>query len=302
MGIAMEDKKLQIQLEKTKAELRMLYEIGNAMMTTLKLDELLYIILTAVTAKEGLGFNRAMLFLINDEKNTIEGKMGIGPKSGEDAHKIWTGIESEQKTLEDLIYSYHLWELQKNSPLSQAVKEIKLPFSEEGGIIALTCLEGMTFEITTEEARTKLNDPILNHLKADLFLTVPLKTKNKAIGAILADNIFSKKPILKDDVKMLTMFANQAGFAIENSRLYEQTLLLSNIDSLTRVWNHGRFQAVLAEELIRAKEVKIPVSLIMLDVDYFKNYNDNLGHQAGDMALKTIARLIRNNLRAADPV
>src|SRR3990167_8936041 len=61
--ILMENEKLQTQLEKTKAELSMLYEIGNAMMATLKLEELLYIILTAVTAKEGLGFNRAMLFL-----------------------------------------------------------------------------------------------------------------------------------------------------------------------------------------------------------------------------------------------
>ena len=79
----MEDlNKLKIELERTKTELKILYEISNAMRTTLKLDEILYIILTGVTAHTGLGFNRAILFLVNETEQLIEGKMGIGPENG----------------------------------------------------------------------------------------------------------------------------------------------------------------------------------------------------------------------------
>jgi nitrate/nitrite-specific signal transduction histidine kinase len=61
------------ELERTKSELAILYEISNAMRTTLKLDEILYIILTGVTAHIGLGFNRAVLFLVNDKEGIVEG-------------------------------------------------------------------------------------------------------------------------------------------------------------------------------------------------------------------------------------
>ena len=63
-------------------------------------------------------------------------------------------------------------------------------------------------------------DPdIQRTLNTDFFVTIPLKAKDKVLGAILVDNIFNKKPITKSSVKMLTMFANHAALAIENSRL-----------------------------------------------------------------------------------
>ncbi|MDD5595846.1 MAG: hypothetical protein PHY94_06365, partial [Candidatus Omnitrophica bacterium] len=69
----MEDiNKIKVEIERTKSELAILYEISNAMRTTLKLDEILYIILTGVTAHAGLGFNRAILFLVNDQEGLIE--------------------------------------------------------------------------------------------------------------------------------------------------------------------------------------------------------------------------------------
>ncbi|MCX5706218.1 MAG: hypothetical protein NTW13_00845 [Candidatus Omnitrophica bacterium] len=83
-----ETTKLKQELDRTKTELGILYEISNAMRTTLRLDEILYIILTGVTAHIGLGFNRALLFLINEKDGIIEGKMGIGPESGEEAGRI----------------------------------------------------------------------------------------------------------------------------------------------------------------------------------------------------------------------
>ncbi|MDD5424830.1 MAG: sensor domain-containing diguanylate cyclase [Candidatus Omnitrophica bacterium] len=289
----MEKRTLQEMLDRIRAELTIFYEIGNAMRTTLNLDEILFIILTGVTSHEGLGFNRAMLFLVNDGDGTIEGKMGIGPQSVEEAGRIWNRIASEQMNLEDLISAYSFYN-KGGSDLDKIVRNIKVPLREDSGVLAMTVLEGMSFEITNEGTRQNIaHDTVLQSLKTEYFVTVPLRAKDKVIGVILADNIFTKKPITKDDIRTLTMFANHAGLAIENSRLYEQTVHQANTDMLTRLWNHGYFQYSLTEELKKAYENKKPLSMVMFDIDNFKNYNDTLGHQMGDQLLRDVARILK---------
>ncbi len=139
-------------------------------------------------------------------------------------------------------------------------------------------------------------------LGTNYFVTVPLKAKDKILGAILVDNIFNKKPITKADIRILTMFANHAGLAIENSRLYEETVYLSNTDWLTKLWNYGRFQQLLSLEMEKAKINEAPLSLVMLDIDNFKNFNDTFGHTMGDKVLKNIAQILKNNSRKIDQV
>ncbi len=285
---------------KLEKELMVFYEISNAMRTTLKLDQILYIILTGVTSHEGLGFNRAMLFLVNEKENILEGKMGIGPDTGEDAKNIWHLIESEQMTLDELIAAYDKFKAQTDPQLNNLVKNIKLPLKEESGILALTCLEGMPFEIKGDTPREKINDESLKKIQSTEFVTVPLKAKDKAIGVILADNLYTKRAITKEDIRLLTMFANQAGLAIENSRLYEKTVFLSNIDSLTGLFNHGYLQTVLEERLKESQAQGKKLSFIMLDIDFFKNFNDSLGHQNGDRVLSKVANVIKNSIRETD--
>ncbi len=280
-------------LDRIRAELTIFYEIGNAMRSTLNLDEILFIILTGVTSHEGLGFNRAMLFLVNEAEHVIEGRMGIGPHSEEEAGRIWGRIASEQMTLEDLISAYSFYK-KGISELDKIVRSIRVPLREDAGVLAMTVLEGMSFEITNESTRQNIEaDHVLKSLKTQYFVTVPLRAKDKVIGLILADNIFTKKPIGKDDIRTLTMFANHAGLAIENSRLYEETVHQANTDMLTRLWNHGYFQYSLTEDLKKAYESKKPLSLIMFDIDNFKNYNDTLGHQMGDQLLRDVARILK---------
>lgn len=294
---------LQQELTNAKRQLEILYEISNAMRTTLKLDEILYIILTAVTAHAGLGFNRAMLFLVNEQTKQLEGAMGIGPGSGEEAQAIWRALDPARTTLDDLITAYRSFRQGSTSTLDELVRAQRIPLDEQAGVVALAALEGMPFEIMTDEAKAKLqHDPVLQPLDLDRFVAVPLKARDRVIGVLVADNRFTGKPILKEDVRLLTMFANQAGLAIENSRLYEQTLLLAKTDSLTQLWNHGTFQQFLADELVRATRYTKELSLAMLDLDNFKTYNDTIGHQAGDRLLARVARVLREVARGTDHV
>lgn len=73
-------------------------------------------------------------------------------------------------------------------------------------------------------------------------------------------------------------------------------------DELTKVYNHRYFQMRLQEEISRAHRQGHLVSLMMLDVDFFKQYNDLLGHQAGDEALRQISQILKDNVRIMDAV
>jgi len=296
----MKDKNYQEELNKARAELEMLYDIGNAMRTTLNLEEILYVILTAATSHTGLSFNRSMLFLVNEKENRLEGKMGIGPDSAEDAARIWAHIEKNKIGLEELIGVETQFDHLKKSKLNQTIKSMKIPIKEDSGVTALTVMEGIPFIINTPEAKQKVQNEFSVLLDLDEFVTVPLKAKDKVIGVLLADNRFNKKPITTDAVRVLTMFANQAGLAIENSRLYEQTVVLSNSDSLTSLWNHGYFQYLLGEEIEKSSLAKSWFTMLMIDIDGFKAFNDTHGHQAGDSIIREISRIFRDISRKID--
>ncbi|NQT75364.1 MAG: sensor domain-containing diguanylate cyclase [Candidatus Omnitrophica bacterium] len=288
------------EYQKAQAELAMLYEIGDAMHTTLNLEEILYIILTAVTSHAGLSFNRAMLFLVNEKEQRLEGKMGIGPDSDEDASAIWSHIEKHKLGFDDLIETQSKFEHLKRSQLNKIVRSIKLPIKEESGIMALAVMEGMPFAINTEEAKQKARNELLEPLNLENFVAVPLKVTDKVTGVIVADNRFTGKAIMPNDIRMLTMFANQAGLAIENSRLYERTVVLSNQDSLTGLWHHGYFQYLLGEHVKMSASKKQCFTMLMIDMDNFKDFNDGHGHQAGDAILRNISDIFRDVSRKID--
>lgn len=295
--------KLKQDLERTKTELGILYEISNAMRTTLKLEEILYIILTGVTAHTALGLNRALLFLVNEKEGLIEGKMGIGPENGEEANQIWQQIEKAKMDLDDLINAYKFSKVSLESSFNRQVQNIKVSLHEKDeNLLTLVAHEGMPLHLTPQTVQSHKASPVIAMLKSEELTLIPLKAKDKVNGIIVADNFITKKPITKDDIRMLTMLANQAGLAIENSQLYEKTVTRAHSDYLTDLWNHGHFQYILHIEAEKARGAKTPLSIIMLDIDDFKVYNDTLGHQTGDQILKELAVLLKNHSRKMDYV
>ncbi|MCK5394151.1 MAG: sensor domain-containing diguanylate cyclase, partial [Candidatus Omnitrophica bacterium] len=144
------------------------------------------------------------------------------------------------------------------------------------------------------------DDPLIQKLNLEEFLICSLWIKNQAKGIIIVDNCVTKKPIEPDDIKIFNMFIEQASGAIENSQSFESTLTKAHTDSLTSLWNYGYFQYKLDEELIKANSIKLPLSVMMIDVDDFKKFNDAYGHIQGDNALKELSAIIKENCRKID--
>ncbi len=130
-------------------------------------------------------------------------------------------------------------------------------------------------------------------------IIVPLKAKNIIVGVMYL-YLPADKDIDEDRVKLLLSIGNQIGIAIENSMLYEETKLLSLRDPLTGLANRRLMHIIFEKNLAEARRFKKPFSVIMLDIDDFKIYNDTKGHAAGDKLLSELATLISNEIRKVD--
>ncbi len=296
----MEELGLQEELRKTRQELLLLYEVGNLIRTTLLLDEVIYLILSAVTSHEGMGFNRAILFTVDDSGTQLEGKMGIGPTHPEVSSKIWKMIEEKKITLEGLLDVYHKAGKQIDPELNSIVRQIRLPIEKDFGILAKTVIHGSPYLVPKEEANHELGDRMLRSLGIEQFAVVPLRGKDHVIGVLMIDNITTKNDIKESDVRRVMMLADHAGLALENANTFSAVVTSSQQDSLTRLWNHGHFQKLLQESIREAKANKNPLSLMIFDVDDFKSFNDRLGHPSGDRALQEIARIAKSVMRRND--
>lgn len=216
---ALREDRFRSEAAKGFREFSILYDISTAMMTTIKLDRLLHIILTAVTIGEGLGFNRAMLFLVNERSNIIQGMMGVGPDSYEEAWRIWGEYSNDRRGLLELVSSHIKEGNVSSSRLNEIIKTIRLPLDAQC-IVARTVREQRSFNVIKENEEHPISLELSEKLGLSAFASVPLMSSGKVVGVIIVDNYFSKKPVTDEDIKFLTMFANQAGLAIENSLLY----------------------------------------------------------------------------------
>jgi len=124
-----------------------------------------------------------------------------------------------------------------------------------------------------------------------------------AVSAVLVGRSHpASRTITQETAESVAALANDASVALELVKLYEDTRKMSITDGLTGVANHREFYRALRRELIRAKRYGHGVSLLMMDVDNFKKFNDSHGHLAGDAALRKIAVLLRGCVRANDIV
>ena len=129
---------------------------------------------------------------------------------------------------------------------------------------------------------------------------LPLKVQRTKVGLLTFDNILSRRKIGYLDFISLQQFATQMALTIDNARLFERVQELSNYDELTKLPVRRYFNEKFAEEIYRAKRFGLSLSLIIMDIDWFKQINDRYGHQVGDWALKAVSKIICSSLRQTD--
>ena len=128
-------------------------------------------------------------------------------------------------------------------------------------------------------------------------LLVPLVFKGEAIGCLeLVEKRYARRFGAEERELAVTMAA-LAAVAIQNARLYGDVEHLAITDGLTGLYNHRYFYDRLAQEVARAQRYDLPLSLLMIDIDDFKAYNDRSGHRAGDALLRQLGVVLRSQTR-----
>ncbi len=132
-------------------------------------------------------------------------------------------------------------------------------------------------------------------------MLIPMISHGRVIGVLLAEST-KVNYFTETDQKVSSILAASAAMAYENSRLHAELEKMVVIDDLTRVYNYRYFSERLNDEIRRAARYRQPLSLIMVDIDWFKRMNDSHGHEAGNIVLRGVAEVISHTIRDTDVV
>jgi diguanylate cyclase (GGDEF)-like protein len=132
------------------------------------------------------------------------------------------------------------------------------------------------------------------------WMGVPLTAPN--IRGVISLGSYQPNTFDGADMELLSSLAQHITLALDNTIHHAQVEEQARLDSLTSVYNHGYFLKKLAEQATEASASNAPLSLIMLDIDFFKQYNDTYGHLVGDRILKTLCAAIKHHIKQSDAV
>ncbi|GAB6057829.1 GGDEF domain-containing protein [Desulfonatronum parangueonense] len=140
---------------------------------------------------------------------------------------------------------------------------------------------------------------VIEDVREDDVLVLPLRFGGKSFGCIsIASEKISR--LGRDRLQTILAAVNHLALALRNALLFQQMRSRADRDALTRLPNRHYFDERMVQEVKRHQRYRIPLSLMMMDLDYFKSINDTYGHQAGDLVLQDIGRLLRDILRSSD--
>ena len=159
------------------------------------------------------------------------------------------------------------------------------PFPEEVGV------EAEELSADAREARFDEGERPVAHL--------PLQAGDQLLGVLRLERRGAHR-FSAEERRLLTMFANQAGVALEHAQLYDQAVHHAEREPLTGLYNHRMITSFLEREMGRAKHDRQAMSVVLMDIDGFKLFNDTYGHLAGDQLLRRVAQVLEICSRQTD--
>jgi signal transduction histidine kinase len=200
-------------------ELALLYRLSNTMLSTIRLNKLMHLILSALTSGENPLFGRAMLFLTNERAGVMQGMLGVTHETagfsapfldpGNTINTRWDISEAEMQK-------------QQNSDFSSQVRASRIELSRSKNMASRAVLERKLVFVPDTARDRRVDREFVERFGIASFAAMPLLAKDKVLGVVVVDNPDSARQISGDDLRFLELFTNQAGIAIENSLLYNR--------------------------------------------------------------------------------
>ncbi len=203
-----------------KLLLELVIKLNETFVQAREVNDILNAVLAGTTSGEGLGFNRAFLFMLDEDENVLKGKFGLGPHSPEEAGRIWGEINRENLGLFEILEGVKDQLTDQDHPMNLLASSIQVPMSMEENVLVRSIIENQAYVVTRDGAGGTLESPgMCQRLGTDEFAVAPLCSHGERYGVVLADNIYNRNPISSELLYSLHLFTGLASIAICQSKL-----------------------------------------------------------------------------------
>lgn len=243
---------LSVENDKKLQELSSLYRMSNTMLSTIRLNKLVHLILTALTSGANPFFDRAMLFLLNERSATMQGMLGVTRETA-------GGLINPAADIEDILASH--WDISEEDMLRQQeaefngqVRASRLELDKSRNVASRAVLDKRLMYVADTAKEKRIDHEFVRRIGIKSCAIAPLMARERVVGVIIVDNALYGKPISKDDLRFLQLVTNQAGMAIENSILYNQ------VEDANRSLREARERLVQGERLSTIGEMAASIA------------------------------------------
>lgn len=253
----MEDSRFWEQIKKRNEELSTINEIGRALTSSLDVKEILSIIMQQISFL--LQPKNWSLLLVDEDKSELYFEIIVGD-------------------------------------FTQKIRDLRLKIGEGiAGWVAQHSTPVLVQDVSKDPRFSPKADK-LSEFKTKSIVCVPVISKDKTIGVIELVNYCDDKEFTQDDLRILSILADYTAIALENARYYELARRLILTDELTGLYNSRYLHQLLNGEGEDELRDLSQVSMIFIDLDYFKNINDKFGHLIGSKTLRELGEVIKGSL------
>ncbi|RII26933.1 MAG: histidine kinase [Geobacter sp.] len=210
-------------LDSKTLEVRFLHELGSVLQSSVDLEEVLSVALTAITAGKGFGMNRAFLLMSDKDRDHLQGYLAIGPRNLEEASQTWNEIAYHDMDLQTLAQSFRLNKLSsERAKFHDILEQLSVPLSDTDNILIRSLTSKKPVLIEDAFHHPDVDPQFARLLGVDNFLLMPLISRNRRVGIIIADNCITHRRITEEDMRSMENFAFPVAFAIERASLYDR--------------------------------------------------------------------------------
>ncbi len=189
--------------------------------------------------------------------------------------------------------------LRVHSGLSEKLTAKDKWLVKKGGLTHRILEEGHLFIVEDTEKAEFFNNPLAVEESIRSLIAVPLKIHDRMVGILYVDD-FKPRQFPQHRLRVMNILASFAALSINNAQLHAEAQKLACTDGLTGLYNHRQFKSMLREEMARARRYSKKLTLVMIDIDNFKRFNDTHGHPQGDRVLASLGTTLRSALRDSD--